>query len=133
MAWKGSGVRVPSAPPDVSSFEPPGAQGTGTPHLVRWHTASVSAVVRLFIATHAVALRELLAQSLDEAEAFSVVGQCSSAAQALVEVPRVAPVLLVASRLLPDGTGADLVRSLRGAGSDVPALLLSNLVDVAML
>jgi DNA-binding NarL/FixJ family response regulator len=93
----------------------------------------VSEVVRLFIATHAVALRELLAQSLDDSEEFDVVGQCSSAAEALVRVPQSEPDLLLASRLLPDGTGADLVRSLRAAGSKVPALLLSNLVDVAVL
>jgi two-component system response regulator DevR len=93
----------------------------------------VSGAVRLFIATHAVALRELLARSLDESDAFDVVGQCSTAAEARVQVPQFEPDLLVATRLLPDGTGADLVRALRAAGSKVPALLLSNNVDVAML
>jgi len=87
----------------------------------------------LYLVTHAVALREMVAVALDGQDAFDVVGQCSSGAQALAELPHLEVDLAVVTRRLPDMTGTDLARRLHGALPDVRVLLLSTVCDEELL
>jgi two-component system, NarL family, response regulator DevR len=89
--------------------------------------------VRLYLVTHAVALREMVAVALDGQDAFDVVGQCSSGAQALAALPRVDADLAVVTRRLPDMTGVELARRLHRQLPDVRVLLLSTVCDEELL
>jgi two-component system response regulator DevR len=93
----------------------------------------VAAPVRLFLVTHAVAIRELVAAALDDKPDFDVVGQCSSGAQALAQVPHVEVDLVVATRVLPDAGGTDLVRRLLEQRPGLRALILSSYCDEVLL
>ena len=56
---------------------------------------------------------------------FRVVGEATTAAEAADLVRRRCPDLLLIDQRLPDGTGTELVRSLRQGGIATPALLMT--------
>ena len=90
-------------------------------------------VVDLYLVSHAVAMRRALARDLDDSAPFDVVGQCASGAEALVQVPRTNPDLVLATQVLPDTDGATFTRDLRAGGDTTPVLLLSGWCDAPML
>ena len=56
---------------------------------------------------------------------FRVAGEASTAKEALELAGRRAPALLLVDHHLPDGTGTELVRTLRERGSHMPAVLMT--------
>lgn len=62
--------------------------------------------------------------ALAESE-FRIAGEASTAEEALELAGRRAPALLLVDHNLPDGTGTELVRTLRERGSLVPAVLMT--------
>jgi two-component system response regulator DevR len=62
--------------------------------------------------------------ALAESE-FRIAGEASTAEKALELAGRRAPALLLVDHNLPDGTGTELVRTLRERGSAVPAVLMT--------
>jgi DNA-binding NarL/FixJ family response regulator len=62
--------------------------------------------------------------ALAESE-FRIAGEASTASEALELAGRRAPALLLVDHNLPDGTGTELVRTLRERGSPVPAVLMT--------
>lgn len=93
----------------------------------------MSAPVRLFLVTHAVAIREMVAAALDDRAAFDVVGQCSSGAQALAQLPHLEVDLVVVTRVLPDTSGTELVRRLDTELPGRRSLILSSYCDEVLL
>jgi response regulator of citrate/malate metabolism len=63
-------------------------------------------------------------------EGFAVVGTASTGAQALAEVERLRPDLVLLDVYLPDMTGLDVLRRLRSAGSTVDVVVISAARDV---
>jgi response regulator of citrate/malate metabolism len=63
-------------------------------------------------------------------EGFEVVGTASSGAQALAEVERLRPDLVLLDVYLPDMTGLEVLRRLRAAGSAVDVIVISAARDV---
>jgi DNA-binding NarL/FixJ family response regulator len=62
--------------------------------------------------------------ALAESE-FRIAGEASTAGEALELAGRRAPAVLLVDHNLPDGTGTELVRTLREQGSAVPAVLMT--------
>ncbi|WP_426560731.1 LuxR C-terminal-related transcriptional regulator [Angustibacter sp. McL0619] len=89
--------------------------------------------IRLFFVSHAEAIRELLVDVFDAEDAFEVVGQCSSGAQALALVPHTPIDLLLPTQLLPDTSGTELCRTLLPQLPGTRALVLSSTCDVTLL
>ena len=58
-------------------------------------------------------------------EGFSVVGTASTGAQALAEIERLRPDLVLLDVYLPDMTGLEVLRRLRAVGSDVDVIVIS--------
>lgn len=63
-------------------------------------------------------------------EGFCVVGTASTGAQALEEVARLRPDLVLLDVYLPDMTGLDVLRRLRATGSKVDVVVISAARDV---
>ena len=63
-------------------------------------------------------------------EGFEVVGTASTGAQALEEVARLRPDLVLLDVYLPDMTGLDVLRRLRASGSSVDVVVISAARDV---
>ena len=63
-------------------------------------------------------------------EGFTVVGTASSGAQALAEIDRLRPDLVLLDVYLPDMTGLEVLRRLRAGGSGVDVIVISAARDV---
>jgi response regulator of citrate/malate metabolism len=66
-------------------------------------------------------------------EGFEVVGTASTGTQALIEVGRLRPDLVLLDVYLPDMTGLEVLRRLRAAGSQVDVMVISAARDVETL
>jgi response regulator of citrate/malate metabolism len=63
-------------------------------------------------------------------DGFQVVGTASTGEQALQEIHRLGPDLVLLDVYLPDMTGLDVLRRLRAAGSEVDVIVISAARDV---
>jgi response regulator of citrate/malate metabolism len=63
-------------------------------------------------------------------DGFEVIGTASTGAQALEEIERLRPDLVLLDVYLPDMTGLEILRRLRGAGSEVDVIVISAARDV---
>jgi response regulator of citrate/malate metabolism len=63
-------------------------------------------------------------------EGFEVVGTAATGAQALTEIDRLAPDLVLLDVYLPDMTGLDVLQRLRASGSPVDVMVISAARDV---
>jgi two-component system response regulator DevR len=97
------------------------------------HAGVVSTAVRVFLVSHAIAVRAAVADLLDRDPRFDVVGQATTGRQAMVRVPATRPDLLVATRVLPDTTGVQLIADILGLRLTMQAVLFSAWVDDQLL
>jgi two-component system response regulator DevR len=97
------------------------------------HAGGVSNVVRVFLVSHAIAVRAAVADMLDRDPRFDVVGQATTGKQAMVRVPAARPDLLVATRVLPDTSGVQLIADILGLRLPMQAVLFSVWVDDVLL
>jgi len=67
---------------------------------------------------------------VDAVDGFEVVGTASTGAQALAEVERLRPDLVLLDVYLPDMTGLDVLHRLRAGGSDTDVVVISAARDV---
>ncbi|GAA0919110.1 response regulator transcription factor [Pseudonocardia zijingensis] len=75
-------------------------------------------------------VRRGITQLLDGAEDISVVGEASTAAQALARIPALRPDVAILDVRLPDGDGVTVCRDIRSAVSPPPAcLMLTSFAD----
>jgi len=63
-------------------------------------------------------------------DGFEVVGTASTGAQALAEIERLSPDLVLLDVYLPDMTGLEILRRLRAGGSQVDVIVISAARDV---
>jgi DNA-binding NarL/FixJ family response regulator len=70
-------------------------------------------------------IREGLTRAFERHEDFKVVGQASSVSEALTMAAETSPDVVVTDVRLPDGTGLDVVRSLRRSRPDVGLVVLT--------
>ncbi len=70
-------------------------------------------------------IRQGLAHAFERQEDFSVAGQAASVAEGLERFQELSPDVVITDVRLPDGTGLDLVRTLRQAGHDTGIVVLT--------
>jgi DNA-binding NarL/FixJ family response regulator len=70
-------------------------------------------------------IRQGLARAFEGEEDFEVCGQASSVAEGLRLFDSLAPDVLITDVRLPDGTGLELVKQLRGQGHDTGMVVLT--------
>lgn len=70
-------------------------------------------------------IRQGLARAFERHEDFTVVGEAGSVAEGLSQVAATNPAVVVTDVRLPDGTGLDLVRSLRKESPDIGIVVLT--------
>lgn len=84
------------------------------------------ATVRVFLVDDHEVVRRGVAEVLEDDPALVVAGEAGSVAEALARVPAVRPDVVVLDMRLPDGSGADLCRSLRQRLPGLPCLVLTS-------
>ncbi|MGY2129680.1 response regulator [Blastococcus sp. SYSU DS0617] len=88
--------------------------------------AGQGATVRVFLVDDHEVVRRGVAEVLEDDPALVVAGEAGSVAEALARVPAVRPDVVVLDMRLPDGSGADLCRSLRQRLPGLPCLVLTS-------
>ena len=84
----------------------------------------MSAPVRLFLVSPALAIRHALARALDAEANMVVVGEARSAAQALTRVPAAQPDVVLAGAHLREPDSPEMCRRLRAAMPDLQVLMI---------
>lgn len=74
-------------------------------------------------------VRRGLRELFDAEDEFEVVGEASTAAEALARVPPTKPDVAVLDVRLPDGSGIEVCRDLRAALPDLRCLMLTSFAD----
>ncbi|MDT0274668.1 response regulator transcription factor [Blastococcus goldschmidtiae] len=82
--------------------------------------------MRVFLVDDHEVVRRGVAEVLEDDPALVVAGEAGSVAEALARVPAVRPDVVVLDMRLPDGSGADLCRSLRQRLPGLPCLVLTS-------
>jgi two-component system, NarL family, response regulator DevR len=86
----------------------------------------VGPAVRVFLVDDHEVVRRGVAEVLEDDPGLIVAGEAGSVAEALARVPAVRPDVVVLDMRLPDGSGADLCRSLRRRLPGLPCLVLTS-------
>lgn len=87
------------------------------------------ATVRVFLVDDHEVVRRGVAEVLEDDPHLLVAGEAGSVAEALARVPAVRPDVVVLDMRLPDGSGADLCRSLRQRMPGLPCLVLTSFTE----
>ncbi len=86
-------------------------------------------VITVFLVDDHELVRRGVAELVGDEPDLSVVGQASSAAEALARVPALRPDVAVLDVRLPDGSGVQLCRDLRAALPGLRCLMLTSFTD----
>src|SRR5829696_7239534 len=86
-------------------------------------------ITRVFLLDDHAAVRRGVAQVLGTEPDLEVVGEASTAAEALACVPALAPDVAVLDVRLPDGDGVTVCRELRSRAPRVHCMLLTSLAE----
>jgi two-component system, NarL family, response regulator DevR len=86
-------------------------------------------LLRVFLVDDHEVVRRGVAEVLEDDPGLVVAGEAGSVAEALARVPAVRPDVVVLDMRLPDGSGADLCRSLRQRIPGLPCLVLTSFSD----
>jgi DNA-binding NarL/FixJ family response regulator len=89
----------------------------------------MEAVIRVFLLDDHEVVRRGVGELLDNEPDLEVVGEASTAAQALARVPAVRPDVAVLDVRLPDGDGVTVCRELRSRLPELHCLMLTSFAD----
>ena len=84
----------------------------------------------IFVDDHSM-FRQGLRRLLQDADAFQIVAECSSGAEALAEIRRLKPDVVLLDITMPDIDGIAVVTTLRQAGIKIPVIMLTMHDDPA--
>lgn len=100
------------------------------PSPTAWHPVAVTdPPIRIFLLDDHEVVRRGVRELLEEEADFSVVGEASTAAEALARVPAVRPQVAILDVRLPDGNGVEVCRELRSRMPDLACLMLTSFAD----
>ena len=88
-----------------------------------------SGVVRVFLLDDHEIVRQGVRSLLESQDDFEVVGEASTAADALARIPATAPDVAVLDVRLPDGDGVAVCRDIRARLPEVRCLMLTSFAD----
>ena len=86
-------------------------------------------MVSVFLVDDHEIVRRGVADLLAEADDVDVVGQASTAAEAMARIPAIRPDVAVLDMRLPDGNGVELCRELRSTVTGLNCLILTSYTD----
>jgi DNA-binding NarL/FixJ family response regulator len=89
----------------------------------------MSEPIRVFLVDDHEMVRRGIAELLASAPDTVVVGEASSAAQALARIPATAPEVVILDVRLPDGSGIDVCREVRSSHPEIRCLMLTAYDD----
>jgi two-component system response regulator DevR len=89
----------------------------------------VTVTIRVFLLDDHEIVRRGLRELLDAEDGVAVVGEASTAAEALARVPPTAPDVAILDVRLPDGNGVEVCRDIRSADPSVRCLMLTSFSD----
>jgi two-component system, NarL family, response regulator DevR len=92
-------------------------------------TAPVTAEIRVFLLDDHEIVRRGINDLLSGQPDINVVGEASSAAEALARIPAVRPHVAILDVRLPDGSGISVCREIRSAMPEVRCLMLTSYDD----
>lgn len=92
-------------------------------------TASTAAPIRVFLLDDHEVVRRGLRDLLEDEPDIRVVGEASTAGQAMARGPALRPDVAVLDVRLPDGNGIAVCRELRSRMPDLPCLMLTSFDD----
>jgi two-component system response regulator DevR len=87
------------------------------------------ATIRVFLLDDHEVVRRGVRDLLEAAGGIEVVGEASTAAEAVARVPAVRPDVAVLDVRLPDGSGVEVCRDLRAADPDLRCMMLTSFDD----
>ena len=85
--------------------------------------------IRVFLLDDHEVVREGLRTLLEDAGDMAVVGEASTAGEALTRLPAVRPQVAVLDVRLPDGSGVEVCREIRASMPEVACLMLTSFAD----
>ena len=85
--------------------------------------------IRVFLLDDHEVVRRGLRELLEDAGDLEVVGEASTAAEALQRIPATRPDVAVLDVRLPDGDGVEVCREIRSSMDDVACLMLTSYTD----
>jgi DNA-binding NarL/FixJ family response regulator len=85
--------------------------------------------IRVFLLDDHEIVRRGMREMLTDAGEFEVVGEASTAAEALRRIPATRPRVAMLDARLPDGSGVDVCRDIRSAHPEVACLILTSYDD----
>lgn len=88
-----------------------------------------SATVKVFLLDDHEIVRRGVRELLEADEGIEVVGEASTAAEALARIPATRPDVAVLDVRLPDGSGVEVCREVRSAMPEVACLMLTSFSD----
>ena len=86
-------------------------------------------MTRIFLLDDHEIVRRGLRELLDAEEDFEVVGEASTAEEAIARIPAVRPDVAVLDVRLPDGNGVEVCRDIRSEHPDIQCLMLTSYAD----
>jgi DNA-binding NarL/FixJ family response regulator len=89
----------------------------------------VAMTIRVFLLDDHEVVRRGLRELLEDAGDLEVVGEASTAAEALHRIPATRPDVAVLDVRLPDGDGVEVCREIRSSMEDVACLMLTSYTD----
>ena len=85
--------------------------------------------VKVFLLDDHEIVRRGVRELLEAGEGIEVVGEASTAAEALARIPATRPDVAVLDVRLPDGSGVEVCREVRSAMPEVACLMLTSFSD----
>src|SRR5580765_3364355 len=93
------------------------------------NAAAEGSTIRVFLLDDHEVVRRGVQELLESESDIEVVGEASTAAEALARVPALKPDVAVLDVRLPDGDGVSVCRDLRSQMPELPCLMLTSFAD----
>src|SRR5687768_12777706 len=89
----------------------------------------VTDTVRIFLLDDHEVVRRGVAELLTSEPGFEIVGEASTAAEAIARIPALKPDVAVLDVRLPDGNGVEVCREVRSRVPELACLMLTSFAD----
>jgi DNA-binding NarL/FixJ family response regulator len=83
-------------------------------------------LIKIFIADDSLIVRERLVTMLNELAGIEVVGQAENVAEAISEIQKTQPEVVILDIQMPDGSGIDVLRNVKQAETAPMVIILTN-------
>jgi DNA-binding NarL/FixJ family response regulator len=89
-------------------------------------SSRLSRKIKIFIVDDSLIVRERLSTMLSELANIEIVGQAENVAEAVSAIPKLQPDVVILDIRMPDGSGIDVLRTIKQDKSAVVIIILTN-------